>query len=130
MFGEVALDIDMEKFDHIFDARKKKAKAKSTPISPPTICRRSLPIQEAGAEGDGKPFRRTPASSSPCRATPYSAPGGTQGVLLSQDGKDSRRDRTAANVRRWSLQHGKQVRYGVGFTRDPATGEKVFWANF
>ena len=28
MFGEVALDIDMEKFDHIFDARKKKVKAK------------------------------------------------------------------------------------------------------
>ena len=28
MFGEVALDIDMNKFDHIFDERKKKAKAK------------------------------------------------------------------------------------------------------
>ena len=28
MFGEVALDIDMEKFDHIFDARKHKAKVK------------------------------------------------------------------------------------------------------
>src|SRR6202166_2207871 len=28
MFGEVALDIDMQKFDHIFDERKKKVKAK------------------------------------------------------------------------------------------------------
>src|SRR3954454_5569892 len=28
MFGEVALHIDMEKFDHIFDARKAKVKAK------------------------------------------------------------------------------------------------------
>jgi pyruvate,orthophosphate dikinase len=28
MFGEVALNIDMEKFDHIFDERKKKAKIK------------------------------------------------------------------------------------------------------
>ncbi len=28
MFGEVALDIDMEKFDHIFDTRKHKAKVK------------------------------------------------------------------------------------------------------
>jgi len=28
MFGEVALDIDMHKFDHIFDERKKKVKAK------------------------------------------------------------------------------------------------------
>src|SRR5580692_9518999 len=28
MFGEVALNIDMEKFDHIFDERKHKAKAK------------------------------------------------------------------------------------------------------
>src|SRR5271170_4259707 len=28
MFGEVALDIDMEKFNHIFDERKKKVKAK------------------------------------------------------------------------------------------------------
>ena len=29
MFGEVALNIDMEKFDHIFDERKHKAKTKS-----------------------------------------------------------------------------------------------------
>src|SRR5438874_2172073 len=28
MFGEVALDIDKEKFDHIFDARKAKSNAK------------------------------------------------------------------------------------------------------
>ncbi|HCC57172.1 MAG TPA: pyruvate, phosphate dikinase, partial [Solibacterales bacterium] len=28
MFGEVALDIPMEKFDHIFDSRKAKVKAK------------------------------------------------------------------------------------------------------
>src|SRR5580698_2219155 len=28
MFGEVALNIEMEKFDHIFDARKAKVKAK------------------------------------------------------------------------------------------------------
>src|SRR5947209_19957078 len=28
MFGEVALNIEMEKFDHIFDARKHKAKVK------------------------------------------------------------------------------------------------------
>src|SRR5712691_5997675 len=28
MFGEVALDIDMEKFDHIFDERKHKAKVR------------------------------------------------------------------------------------------------------
>jgi len=28
MFGEVALNIDMEKFDHIFDERKRKAKTK------------------------------------------------------------------------------------------------------
>src|SRR3978361_1223216 len=29
MFGEVALEIEMEKFDHIFDARKAKFKAKT-----------------------------------------------------------------------------------------------------
>src|SRR5216110_1199989 len=29
MFGEVALNINMEKFDHIFDERKRKAKTKS-----------------------------------------------------------------------------------------------------
>src|ERR1700685_1570974 len=28
MFGEVALDIDMKKFDHVFDERKHKAKVK------------------------------------------------------------------------------------------------------
>jgi hypothetical protein len=28
MFGEVAMEIDMEKFDHIFDSRKAKARKK------------------------------------------------------------------------------------------------------
>ena len=31
MFGEVALDIDMEKFDHIFDERKRKAEGGAGP---------------------------------------------------------------------------------------------------
>jgi len=43
MFGEVALGVDMEKFDHIFDSRKHKSKRSSTPTSAPKISKPSLP---------------------------------------------------------------------------------------
>ena len=79
MFGEVALDIDMEKFDTVFDARKQKVKAQARHR---TDRRRSegdhRRLQEAGPEEDRQAAsRRTPANSSRWRATPCSAPGGT-----------------------------------------------------
>ena len=53
MFGEVALDIDMEKFDHIFDARKHKAKVKlDTDLTAEDLQGHHRRLQEAGPEGN------------------------------------------------------------------------------
>ena len=67
-------NIDMEKFDHIFDARKHKAKAK---LDTDLTRRRSeghhRRLQEAGPEGNQEAVsRRMRTSSLPCRATPCS----------------------------------------------------------
>ena len=53
MFGEVALDIDMEKFDHVFDARKHKIKAKlDTDLSAGRLAGHHRRLQKAGPEDD------------------------------------------------------------------------------
>jgi pyruvate,orthophosphate dikinase len=92
MFGEVALGIEMELFDHAFDERKHKIKAKlDTDLSaddPEGDYRR---LQEDREEGDQA---RIPAGHA--RATPALAQRGVQfvvgaqGVVLPQDGKDQR----------------------------------------
>ena len=79
MFGEVALDIDMAKFDHVFDARKHKAKAKlDTDLNAEDL---KAIIDDYKKLVKKKPAsaisRRTRASSSSSRATPCSVAGGT-----------------------------------------------------
>ena len=91
MFGEVALDIDMEKFDHIFDARKTQgqSQARHRPDR-----RRSAGhhrrLQEAGPEGNQEavPAGRARAARHVARRrVPVLVE--SQGRLLPQDGKDS-----------------------------------------
>jgi pyruvate,orthophosphate dikinase len=133
MFGEVALDIDMQKFDHIFDERKKKAKAKLD--------------TDLGAEdlkaiiGDYKKLVQKETG----KAFPQDA---HQQLAMSRDavfrswwGKNAANYRrmekipddlgTAATVQTMVFGNvGDDSGTGVGFTRDPATGEKVFWGEF
>jgi len=57
MFGEVALDIDMHKFDQIFDERKKKAKAKlDTGLSADDLKAIIGDYQKLVKKETGKPF--------------------------------------------------------------------------
>ena len=116
MFGEVALDIDMEKFDHIFDTRKHKAKVKlDTDLSAKDLQGHHRRLQEAGPEGN-----QEAVSAGRARAVGHVARRGvpllveSEGRLLSQDGKDSGRDRH----RRQRAGHGvRQSRRYVGYGR-------------
>jgi pyruvate, orthophosphate dikinase len=55
----------------------------------------------------------------------------SQGRLLPQDGKDSDDIGTAANVQAMVFGNmGDESGTGVGFTRDPGSGEKVFYGEF
>ncbi len=74
MFGEVALDIDMEKFDHIFDSRKAKAKVKlDTDLTAADLKAIIGDYLETGPERNQE---AVPAGST--RATPHVARCGVQ----------------------------------------------------
>ncbi|HTR39587.1 MAG TPA: pyruvate, phosphate dikinase [Bryobacteraceae bacterium] len=133
MFGEVALDMDMHKFDHIFDVRKKKTKAKlDTELTADDLKAIIEAYKALVKKETGKPFpqdARTQLAMS------------RDAVFRSWWGKNATNYRrmekipddlgTAANVQAMVFGNmGETSGTGVGFTRDPATGEKVFWGEF
>ena len=65
MFGEVALHVDMAKFDHIFDTRKAKIKAKlDTDLTAEDLQNHHRGIQEARQERNRQRHSRRMRSSS------------------------------------------------------------------
>ena len=134
MFGEVALGIEMEKFDHIFDARKAKVKAKlDTDLTADDLQAIIADYKKLVQKETGKRrSRRTPWSSSRCRATRCSAPGGPTRLATTARWRRSRTELgTAANIQAMVFGNmGDTSGTGVGFTRDPGTGEKVFYGEF
>jgi len=133
MFGEVALDIDMKKFDHIFDERKKRAKIKlDTDLTADDLKAIIADYQKLVKKETGKPFPQD------AREQLW---GGIAAVFRSWWGKNAVTYRrmekipdeigTAANVQSMVFGNmGEDSGTGVGFTRNPATGEKVFWGEF
>src|ERR1700676_4313870 len=133
MFGEVALEINMEKFDHIFDARKKKAKAKlDTGLTAEDLKAVIGDYKKLVQKETGKPF---PQDAREQLAMSRDA------VFRSWWGKNAANYRrmekipddlgTAANVQAMVFGNlGDTSATGVGFTRDPSTGERVFWGEF
>ncbi len=133
MFGEVALDIDMQKFDHIFDERKKKVKAKlDTDLKAEDLKAIIDDYKKLVKKETGKPF---PQDAREQLAMSRDA------VFRSWWGKNATNYRrmekipddlgTAANVQTMVFGNmGEDSGTGVGFTRDPSTGEKVFWGEF
>ena len=91
MFGEVALDIDMEKFDHIFDARKAKAKVKlDTDLTAADLKAIIADYKKLVQKETEKPFpqdAREQLDHVARRRVPFLVE--PEGGLLPQDGKDS-----------------------------------------
>ena len=133
MFGEVSLGIEMEKFDHIFDARKAKVKAKlDTDLTASDLQAIIADYKKLVKKETGKEF-------------PQDA---LQQLLMSRDAvfnswntpkaqyyrrmeKISDSIGTAANVQAMVFGNmGDNSGTGVGFTRNPSTGEKVFYGEF
>jgi len=133
MFGEVALDIDMRKFDHIFDDRKKKAKIKlDTGLNADDLQAIIEDYKKLIKKETGKPFPQD---------TREQLWGSIAAVFRSWWGKNATNYRrmekipddlgTAATVQSMVFGNvGDDSGTGVGFTRNPATGEKVFWGEF
>jgi len=133
MFGEVALDVDMMKFDHIFDARKHKIKAKlDTDLSTEDLKAIVAEYKKLVQKETGKPFPEDPhvqlslSRDAVFRSwwTPKAQYYRKMEAIPDDIG-------TAANVQAMVFGNmGETSGTGVGFTRDPGSGEKVFYGEF
>jgi len=133
MFGEVALNIDMEKFDHIFDERKKKAKVKlDTELTADDLKVIVADYKKLVQKETGKPFPQDAREQlAMSRDAVFRSWWNPKAAYYRKMEKIPDEIGTAANVQTMVFGNtGDQSGTGVGFTRDPATGEKVFWGEY
>ncbi len=133
MFGEVALDIDMEKFDHIFDARKAKVKVKAdTDLTAKDLQAIIEDYKKLVKKETKKEFPQDAhAQLAMSRDAVFRSWWNPKASYYRKMEKIPDEIGTAANVQAMVFGNlGDTSATGVGFTRDPATGEKVFYGEF
>src|ERR1051326_1134932 len=133
MFGEVALDMDMKKFDEIFDQRKHKAKAKlDTDLSAADLQAIIAEYKKLVQKEIKKPFPQDArAQLTMAVAAVFRSWWGKNAIAYRRMEKIPDELGTAANVQTMVFGNmGDTSATGVGFTRDPSTGERVFWGEF
>ena len=133
MFGAVVLDMEKHDFDAMFDGRKKKVKAKlDTDLTADDLKAVIVDYKKLVRKRPASRFRKTPASNS-CmardavfrswhnsRAIHYRKMNGIPDSLG-----------TAVNVQAMVFGNlGDTSATGVGFTRNPSTGENKFYGEF
>src|ERR1035438_2854415 len=133
MYGAVVLEIPKADFDAIFDGQKKMAKAKlDTELTAQDLAEVIAAYQKLVLKKTGKPF--------PQDALEQLA-GARNAVFRSWFNDRAKHYRkmnqipddlgTAVNVQAMVFGNlGETSATGVGFTRNPATGEKVFYGEF
>ncbi|MEZ5356396.1 MAG: pyruvate, phosphate dikinase [Bryobacteraceae bacterium] len=133
MFGEVALNIDMEHFDHIFDARKAKVKAKlDTQLDAgdlQAIIKDYLALVKKELK---KEFpQNTRDQLLLARNAVFQSWWNPKACYYRKMEKIPDEIGTAANVQAMVFGNmGEGSGTGVGFTRDPATGERVLYGEY
>ncbi len=133
MFGEVALDIPMEKFDDIFDARKHKAKVKSdTDLSAEDLKAIIVDYKKLVQKETKKPFPQDAHEQlAMSRDAVFRSWWNPKAAYYRNMEKIPDEIGTAANVQAMVYGNlGDTSATGVGFTRDPATGENTFYGEF
>jgi len=133
MFGEVALDIDMEKFDHIFDTRKHKAKVKlDTDLTAKDLQAIIEDYKKLVKKETKKEFPQDAhVQLAMSRDAVFRSWWNPKASYYRKMEKIPDEIGTAANVQAMVFGNlGDTSATGVGFTRDPATGEKSSTENF
>jgi len=133
MFGEVALDVSMEKFDKIFDDRKKKAKAKlDTDLTADDLKAIIDDYKKLVKAETGKPFPQDVMQQLTLSRDAVFRSWNTPKAIYYRRMEHIPDDiGTAANVQAMVFGNmGNTSATGVGFTRDPGSGEKVFYGEF
>jgi pyruvate,orthophosphate dikinase len=133
MFGEVALGIDMEKFDHIFDARKEKVKAKvDTDLTADDLKGIIDNYKKLVQKEKGKPFPSDPREQlSLSIGAVFGSWWNDKAAYYRKMEKIPDDIGTAANVQAMVFGNmSENSGTGVGFTRDPGSGERVFYGEY
>jgi len=133
MFGEVALNIGMEKFDHIFDTRKHKAKTKlDTDLSAKDLQAIIEDYKKLVQKETKKPFPQDAREQlTMSRDAVFRSWWNPKAAYYRKMEKIPDEIGTGASVQAMVFGNtGDASATGVGFTRDPATGEKVFYGEF
>ena len=133
MFGEVALNIGMEKFDHIFDTRKHKAKTKlDTDLSAKDLQAIIADYKKLVEKETKKPFPQDAREQlTMSRDAVFRSWWNPKAAYYRKMEKIPDDIGTAASVQAMVFGNtGDTSATGVGFTRDPATGEKLFYGEF
>jgi pyruvate,orthophosphate dikinase len=133
MFGEVALGIDMEHFDEVFDARKAKVKAKlDTELSAADL---KVIIEDYKKVVKKQMKRDFPQDVREqlilARNAVFMSWWAPKASYYRKMEKISDRLGTACNIQTMVFGNmGETSCTGVGFTRDPGSGDKVFYGEF
>jgi pyruvate,orthophosphate dikinase len=133
MFGNVVLEISKHDFDHIFDGAKKKAKVKlDTDLTAAHLRGVIVEYKKLVEKKTGKPFPQDPRTQLQMSR---------DAVFHSWDNPRAKYYRgmnnipddlgTAVNVQAMVFGNlGETSGTGVGFTRNPSTGDKEFYGEF
>ena len=133
MFGEVAFNIEMKHFNHIFDAQKKKAKTKiDTDLTAEDLKAVISEYKKLVKAETKKPFPQDPREQLKlARNAVFQSWWNDKAAYYRKMENIPDNIGTAANVQAMVFGNmGDTSATGVGFTRDPGSGEKVFYGEF
>jgi pyruvate,orthophosphate dikinase len=133
MFGNVVLEIPKDEFEHILDARKKKVKAKlDTDLTAEDLKAVIADYKKLIQKKTGKPFPQDAHQQlEMARNAVFSSWWNPRASHYRRMNKIADNLGTAVNVQTMVFGNlGETSATGVGFTRNPATGEKKFYGEF
>jgi pyruvate,orthophosphate dikinase len=133
MFGNVVLDIEKHDFDHLFEARKKKAHAKfDTDLTAEDLKAIIVEYKKLVQKKTGKPFPQEAREQlTMARDAVFRSWNGKRAIHYRRMNGIPDDLGTAVNVQAMVFGNlGETSATGVGFTRNPSTGEKAFYGEF
>jgi pyruvate,orthophosphate dikinase len=133
MYGNVVLEIPKQDFDEIFDGQKKKAKAKlDTELTAEDLQEVIAGYKKLVQKKSGKPFPQDAlAQLQGARDAVFRSWFNDRAIHYRKMNQIPDDLGTAVNVQAMVFGNlGETSATGVGFTRNPATGEKAFYGEF
>ncbi|MDW8355568.1 MAG: pyruvate, phosphate dikinase [Bryobacterales bacterium] len=133
MFGNVVLEIPKDEFEHILEARKKKVRAKyDTDLTAEDLKAVIAAYKKLIEKKTGQPFPQDAHEQlKMARDAVFRSWWNPRAVHYRKMNKISDSLGTAVNVQAMVFGNlGETSATGVGFTRNPATGEKEFYGEF